>query len=76
MGDTLSSLFVQPVSISGIGRLAMLVPLTLSISLVYKTMRCERLSSIPLASVILTIMILVTMGLIGLVLLILFRLLA
>lgn len=76
MGDTLSSLFVQPVSITGIGRLAMLVPLTLSISLVYKTMRCERLSSIPLASIVLTIMILVTMGLIGLVLLVLFRLLA
>lgn len=54
----------------------MLLPLALSISIVYKTMRCDRLASIPVASVILTFMIVSVMGLIGVVLLLFFRLLA
>lgn len=76
MSEMLSSLFIQPISITGSGRLAMLIPLTLSISVVYKTMRCERLTSIPMASIVLCIMILACMGLIGVVLLVIFQLLA
>ncbi len=76
MTESLSSLFVQPISITGFGRLAMLFPLALSISVVYKTMRCERLATIPIASLVLCFMILACMGLIGVVLMLIFHLLA
>jgi len=76
MDNWLSGLFVQPIDVTGFWRLGMLVPLILSISIVYKTMRCEKLSAIPVASVILCLMILTSMGLIGALLLGAFRLLA
>jgi hypothetical protein len=52
MAEFLEALFVRPIQISGIGRLAMLLPLTLSVSIVYKTIRCRRLRSVPLASLV------------------------
>lgn len=70
------SLFLQPKIITGMGRLLMLVPLLFSIAVVYKTIRCPKLSSIPLASLGLTLMILAGMMLVGVVLLVSFRLLA
>lgn len=70
------SLFLQPKIITGMGRLLMLVPLLFSIAVVYKTIRCQKLSSIPLASLGLTLMILAGMMLVGVVLLVSFRLLA
>lgn len=76
MNEFFTELFVRPVTITGLWRLGMLVPLTLSISIVYKTMRCEKLSSVPAASLVLCLMILTCMGLIGVVLLGAFRLLA
>lgn len=76
MDSWLSGLFVQPIDVTGFWRLGMLVPLILSISIVYKTMRCEKLSAIPVASVVLCLMILTSMGLIGALLLGAFRLLA
>ena len=72
----LADLFFQPISITGIARLGMLVPLVLSISIVYKTIRCERLGAIPLASLHLCFMIVVCMMLIGVALLGVFHLLA
>lgn len=71
-----NTLFVQPIQITGIGQLIMLAPLTLCISIVYKTMRCERMSQVPLASLILCLLILLVMGFIGLLLLIVFQLFA
>mgnify|MGYP006908234374 CR=1 FL=1 len=76
MNELLSGLFVKHVTIPELWRLGMLVPLTLSISIVYKTMRCEKLSSVPMARLVLCLMILTCMGLIGVVLLGAFRLLA
>jgi hypothetical protein len=70
------SLFVRPMSITGVWHLLMLVPLSLSVSIVYKTIRCPRLPSVPLASLVLCFMILAGMMSIGVVLLIIFRLLA
>ena len=69
-------LFIKPISITGFGGLGMLVPLCLAISIVYKTIRCERLSAIPLASLSLCAMIVVSMLAIGAVLLGVFQLLA
>ncbi len=74
--DILRQLFYEPVSIIGIGRLAMLVPLALSISIIYKTIRCEEVRSIPLASLTLCFMIVSTMMLIGVGCLLVFRWLA
>jgi len=76
MVEFLHDLFVRPVSISGLGRLGMLLPLALMISVVYKTIRCERLKSVPLASLSLSLLIVGGMLAIGLVLLVTFRLLA
>ena len=72
----LSDLFIKPFSITGVGRLGMLVPLVLAVSIVYKTIRCERLSSIPLASLSLCFMIVFCMMMIGAALLGVFHLLA
>lgn len=72
----LQNLFIQPATINGYGRLGMLLPLTLAISIVYKTIRCEDLRAVPLASLRLCITIVVTMLLIGAGLLVIFHLLA
>lgn len=74
--DWLRSLFVDYVEIRGVGRLLMLVPLILSVSIVYKTIRCRKLSAIPLSSVQLCVTILITMMLIGGVLLATYRIMA
>lgn len=74
--ELLQSLFVQPIPITGFGRLGMLLPLILSISIVYKTIRCDRVGQIPAASLFLCFTILVCMGLIGVFLLAMFNLLA
>jgi hypothetical protein len=42
--------FQHPVELSGLQRLLLLLPLCLSISVVYKTTRCERLGDVPLAA--------------------------
>jgi hypothetical protein len=68
--NLMAAIFEQPVEIRGIGRIAMLLPLALAIAIVYKTIRCEQVRSIPLASVSLCLMIVSTMLLIGLMLLI------
>jgi hypothetical protein len=70
------SLFVKPMSITGSWRLLMLVPLTLSVSIVFKTIRCQQLRAVPAASVVLCGIILAGMMSIGVALLIIFRLLA
>ncbi len=76
IADLLQSIFVKPIPITGFARLGMLVPLTLSISIVYKTIRCDRIRQIPAASVTLCLTILACMGLIGVFLLVMFQLLA
>jgi len=74
--DLLHSLFVKPLQITGIWRLAMLIPLAVSISIVLKTIRCERLRSIPVASFVLAVSIVSGMMALGAVLLLIFRLMA
>ncbi|MCG8405880.1 MAG: hypothetical protein MI923_11860 [Phycisphaerales bacterium] len=74
--DFVHDLFVKPIPITGTGRLLMLVPLALMVSVVYRTIRCERLRSVPLASLSLCFMIVTGMLLIGVVLLAAYHLLA
>jgi len=70
MSAILASLFVDPIEIRGMARIGMLIPLALSIAITYKTIRCSKLASIPLASLTLCGMIVFTMLLIGVVLLV------
>jgi hypothetical protein len=74
--DTLHALFIKPMQISGRSSLAMLVPLAFSISIVLKTIRCERLRAIPVASFVLAISILGGMLALGAALLLIFQLMA
>lgn len=76
MSHLIHTVFVQPITISGVGRLLMLIPLALMVSVVYKTIRCQKLASVPLASVKLCTMIVGGMMLIGGFLWVAFRLLA
>lgn len=70
------TLFVKPKTITGIWDLVMLVPLAISISIVYRTIHCRRLASVPLASLKLCFMIVAGMLLFGAMLLGVFHLLA
>ena len=76
MSSLIHTVFVEPITITGVGRLLMLVPLALMVSIVYKTIRCSRLSAVPLASAKLCTMIVGGMMFIGGFLLVVFRLLA
>jgi len=76
LAQILHDFLIRPIPVTGAGRLGMLVPLALAISIVYKTIRCERVRSVPLASVSLCVTIVVCMLLIGAVLLGIFRVLA
>ncbi len=60
----------------GMGRLAMMLPLCLSIAVVYKTTRCEKLREIPLSSLTLFVTIVGGMFSVGASLWLLFILLA
>jgi hypothetical protein len=53
------------IAVSGIARPALLLPLSLSIAIVYKTTRCETLREIPLAALALWITIVVGMYAVG-----------
>lgn len=59
------ALFTGPVLLTGLQRTLLLLPLCLSISVVYKTIRCERLADIPLASLGLWVTIIVGMYAVG-----------
>ena len=53
------------IAVNGVWRLALLVPLSLSIAVVYKTTRCENLGDIPKAVLALWITIVVGMLAVG-----------
>ncbi len=76
MTDWLRQFVVEPVAIRGVGRLLMLVPLVMSVSLVYKTIRCADLKRVPWAATKLCVLIVGGMMAIGVALLVTFRVLA
>lgn len=71
----LGLLFVRPMSITGAGRLAMLLPLAASVAVVYKTIRCEHPREIAVSSVVLWATIIAGMLALGVALLIGFQML-
>ncbi|KAA0220377.1 MAG: hypothetical protein KJ057_10530 [Phycisphaerae bacterium] len=72
----LAGLFSQAIPITGAGRILLLLPLCLSIAIVYKTIRCPQPRQIPTAVLPLWITIVVAMYVIGALLWAVFNLLS
>ena len=70
------ALFTAPGNLTGLQHMFMLGPLCMGISIVYKTLKCERLREVPLASLVLCVTIIVTMYAVGVGIWLLFRILA
>lgn len=66
MNPGIATLFVDGVELSGTQRFLLMLPICLSIAVVYKAMRCERLRDIPVASLILWVSIVAGMYSVGL----------
>ena len=76
MADGLLALFTMPwPELSGWSRLALMLPLTASIAVVYKSVKCRTVREIPLASFTLWITIVVGMYLVGIGLMVTYELL-
>ena len=65
MMAAVAQLFVTPVALTGVGKLLLMFPLCLSIAIVYKATRCERLQELPRAVLSLWITIVVGMFSVG-----------
>jgi len=47
--NLLATMFIEAITVTGRWRMALIVPLCLAIAIVYKTIRCKKLSAIPRA---------------------------
>ena len=65
-----------PGVLAGWQRMLMLVPLCLGISIVYKTIKCQNLSEVPTASVVLCVAIVASMYAVGIGIWVLYVLMA
>ncbi|NOS99921.1 MAG: hypothetical protein HOP29_04780 [Phycisphaerales bacterium] len=63
--NAIGEFFVTPIEIGGIQKALLLLPLCLSISIVYKVTRCERLADVPAAVGALWVTIVVGMYAVG-----------
>jgi hypothetical protein len=61
----LSTILIDPMTVNGFGRTLLLLPLCLSISIVYKTLRSSSLTRVPLDSFVLWITIVLGMYAVG-----------
>jgi len=61
----LLSFFTTGIPLSGMQRLALMLPLCLSIAVVYKTTRCEDIRHVPKAALGLWVTIVVGMAMVG-----------
>lgn len=61
----LLGMFTSPIMLSGMQRSLLVLPLCLSISVVYKTIRCERLKDMPIAALGLWVTIILGMYAVG-----------
>jgi len=75
MAITLSTIFITGLELTGPQRLMLMWPLCLAIAVVYKTVRCEKLTEIVSASLILWVTIIFVMYAIGIALWAVFELL-
>ncbi|MGB2984435.1 MAG: hypothetical protein WBE26_01015 [Phycisphaerae bacterium] len=66
MTGALIGLFTTAIELTGIQRFLLMLPLCLSIAVVYKATRCRNLRDLPAAALILWVTIVVSMYAIGL----------
>ena len=76
MTFALATLFLDPIPLSGIQRAALLLPICLSISVVYRTIKTPNLRDIPRTSLALWVTIVVGMWLVALTLYVVYLLFA
>ncbi len=80
MGDDevseLATLFLDPIPLSGLQRAALLLPICLSISVVYRTIKTPNLRDIPRTSLMLWLTIVVGLWVVALTLWVLYSLFA
>ncbi len=76
MMAALAPIMLASIDVNGLGRLALSLPLCLSIAIVYKTTRCEHVREIPMAALGLWITIVITMYAIGVGLWMFFQIMA
>jgi len=60
-----AGIFTSAMALSGPQRLVLMLPLCMSIALVYKTTRCEKMSDVPVATLVLWITIMLGMAAVG-----------
>ena len=76
MTFALATLFLDPIPLSGLQRAALLLPICLSISVVYRTIKTPDLRDIPRTSLTLWVTIVVGMWLVALTLWVVYLLFA
>ncbi len=76
MTYALATLFLDPIPLSGLQRAALLLPICLSISVVYRTIKTPDLRDIPRTSLTLWVTIVVGMWLVALTLWVVYLLFA
>ncbi|MHC4065798.1 MAG: hypothetical protein ACYSUQ_10580 [Planctomycetota bacterium] len=74
MSGLLNDLFATPITTTGFQHALLLLPLCLSIAVVYKTVRCAEVREIPLASLVLWVTMIGGMYAVGIGLWLLFLL--
>lgn len=70
--EILSSLFVEPIQLTGWWRLAMMLPLCLGIAVVYKALKLDDLRSLPIGSIALWGTLVAGMMAVGVVLMVVY----
>ena len=73
MSGLLAQLFVTGIPLSGTQRFLLMLPLCLSIAVVYKTTRCDRLREVPASAAVLWVTIIAGMYAVGVGLWLVFR---
>ena len=76
MMAVLANLFIAAVTLGGAERQMLMLPICLSIAIVYKTTRCENLREVPVAALILWGTIVVGMYAVGVGLWVLYSIMA
>ena len=76
MTFALATLFLDPIPLSGIQRAALLLPICLSISVVYRTIKTPNLRDVPRTSLALWITIVIGMWVVALTLWVVYLLFA
>ena len=74
MMDILATFMVHPLELTRWQQMLLLLPLCLTISVVYKTTKCAHVREIPLAAVVSWLTIVVGMYAVGVVLLLIYEL--